>query len=111
VRNKKFTEEFYLLGYNAVQSVESQLMVWRNTLPPSSGSKNKPSKKSNETICIPIDKIYYIHVRFEVFTVVVLKGIFFWDTQRHIPEEDTLYYIHINTIHNTGRWSLLSRTT
>jgi hypothetical protein len=28
-----------------VQSVESQLMFQRNMLPPSSGSKNKPSKK------------------------------------------------------------------
>jgi hypothetical protein len=33
-------EEFYLLGYNAMQSVESQLMFGRNTLPPSLVSKN-----------------------------------------------------------------------
>jgi hypothetical protein len=39
------TEEFCLLGYNAVQSGESQLMLWRKILPPSSGSKSKLSKK------------------------------------------------------------------
>jgi hypothetical protein len=38
-------DEYYLLGYNAVQSVESQPTFRRNLLPPSSGSKNKPSKK------------------------------------------------------------------
>jgi hypothetical protein len=43
--NKIINEEFYLLGYNAVYSVESQLMFRRNIAPPSSGSKNKPSKK------------------------------------------------------------------
>jgi hypothetical protein len=34
--------EYHLLGYNAV---ESQLTFRRNMSPPSSGSKNKPSKK------------------------------------------------------------------
>jgi hypothetical protein len=38
-------EEFYLLGYNALLSVESQVTFRRNTLPPSSGFKNKSSKK------------------------------------------------------------------
>jgi hypothetical protein len=38
-------EEFCLLGYNAVQSVESQSVLRRNMSPPSSGSKNNPSKK------------------------------------------------------------------
>jgi hypothetical protein len=37
-------EEFYLLGYNAVQSVGSQATFQRIMSPPSSGSKNKPSK-------------------------------------------------------------------
>jgi hypothetical protein len=39
-------EEYYILGYSAVQSVESQRMFRRNTSPPISGSKNRPSKKS-----------------------------------------------------------------
>jgi hypothetical protein len=30
-------EQYFLLGGNAVQSTESQLMFWRNILPPSSG--------------------------------------------------------------------------
>jgi hypothetical protein len=38
-------EEFYLLGCNTMQSIESQLMFWRNMSSPSSGLKNKPSKK------------------------------------------------------------------
>jgi hypothetical protein len=37
-------EEFHLLGYNSVQSSESQQTFRRNMWPPSSGSKNKPSK-------------------------------------------------------------------
>jgi hypothetical protein len=39
------SEQSYLLGYNNVQSTESQLTFRRNMLPPSSGSKNKPSMK------------------------------------------------------------------
>jgi hypothetical protein len=38
-------EEFYLLGYNAVYFVGSQPTFRRNMSPPSTGSKNKPSKK------------------------------------------------------------------
>jgi hypothetical protein len=38
-------EEYCLLGYNAVQSVESQQTFRRNVSPPSSGSKDKASKK------------------------------------------------------------------
>jgi hypothetical protein len=34
-------EEFYLLGYNAVQSGESQQRFRRNITPPSSGLKSK----------------------------------------------------------------------
>jgi hypothetical protein len=37
--------EFYLLGHNAMYSVESQPTFRRNLSPPSSGSKNKLSKK------------------------------------------------------------------
>jgi hypothetical protein len=39
-------KNFCLLGYNAMQSVESQQTFRRNMSPPSSGSKNKPSKKT-----------------------------------------------------------------
>jgi hypothetical protein len=38
-------EQFYLLEYNDVQSVESQPTSWRNMSPPSSALKNKPSKE------------------------------------------------------------------
>jgi hypothetical protein len=37
--------EPYLLGYNAPQSVESQLAFRANMSPSSSGSKNNPNKK------------------------------------------------------------------
>jgi hypothetical protein len=40
-----YVENYYLLGYNAVWSIVSQLKFWRNISSPSSGSKNKPSKK------------------------------------------------------------------
>jgi hypothetical protein len=36
---------FCLLGYNAVQSIESQPTFRRNMSPPSSGSEKEPSKK------------------------------------------------------------------
>jgi hypothetical protein len=39
-------EDFYRLGYKAVQSGESQPILPRNISPPSSGSKSKPSKSS-----------------------------------------------------------------
>jgi hypothetical protein len=38
-------KELYLLWYNAMYSVESQPTFQRNVSPPSSGSKNKASKK------------------------------------------------------------------
>jgi hypothetical protein len=44
-KNSVLTERFYLLRYNVVWSVGSQLTLQRNMSPPSSGSKNKPSKK------------------------------------------------------------------
>jgi hypothetical protein len=37
-------ENFYLLGYNTVQSIESQPTFRMNTSPSSSELKNKPSK-------------------------------------------------------------------
>jgi hypothetical protein len=40
-----WTEEFYLLRYNAVQSVESQQTLRRNISPTFSGLKNKAVKK------------------------------------------------------------------
>jgi hypothetical protein len=40
-----YFEEFCLLGYNAVQSVESQPTFRTNMSPPCSGSKNTPRKK------------------------------------------------------------------
>jgi hypothetical protein len=44
-RNRVEGEEFYLLGYNELQSLKSELTFRRDLSPPYSGSKNKPIKK------------------------------------------------------------------
>jgi hypothetical protein len=51
-------DEFYILRYNAVQSVENHLKFRRNISPLSSGSKCNPSKKPAEAdrkpnLCLP----------------------------------------------------------
>jgi hypothetical protein len=46
MKTQRKNEEYYLLGYNAVQSVKCQPTFRRNISPPSSGSKNKLSKKA-----------------------------------------------------------------
>jgi hypothetical protein len=43
--NFSYKEDYQLLGYNAVQSVECQPMFRRNISPLSSGRKNKLRKK------------------------------------------------------------------
>jgi hypothetical protein len=45
IRNKEFQEKWYLLGCNAIHSGSSPTFR-RNVLPPSSGSKMTPSKKT-----------------------------------------------------------------
>jgi hypothetical protein len=52
VLNSRGYEELWLLGYNAVQSVESQLAFRKKMWPSFLGSKNKPSKKPEE-LCLP----------------------------------------------------------
>jgi hypothetical protein len=42
--------EFYPLGYNAGESVDSQPTFWRNMSPPSSWSKNMPSTKPEDML-------------------------------------------------------------
>jgi hypothetical protein len=44
-------EEFRLIRYNAVQSTESQPTFQRNMSPPSSRSKDDPSKKPVKQSC------------------------------------------------------------
>jgi hypothetical protein len=45
---------FYLLGYNAVWSVESRPIFRRNISTPSSGPKNKPSMKPESRALLAI---------------------------------------------------------
>jgi hypothetical protein len=67
-------EQNYLLGYNAVWSVESQPTLRRNISPPSSEAKNKQSKI--EAICSS-----------------ETSGDFQRTTRRYIPEDSTLRII------------------
>jgi hypothetical protein len=46
LNEKKIPEEVSLLGYNAMQTIESQPVFWRNMSPSSSVPKSKPTKKS-----------------------------------------------------------------
>jgi hypothetical protein len=39
-------QEYYLPGYNDVQSAESQPTFWRNMSPPSSGSKKNANEET-----------------------------------------------------------------
>jgi hypothetical protein len=58
-------EEFYLLGYNGMYSVETQPTFRRNMWPLSSGSQKKPNKKATCSAC------YLLHVGF-------VLGLFFY---------------------------------
>jgi hypothetical protein len=46
ISNKFIIEEIYLLVFNAEEPAESQVTFQRSISPPSSGSKNIPSKKA-----------------------------------------------------------------
>jgi hypothetical protein len=51
ISNNKKDEEYHLLGYNALKSVESQPAFRRNISPPSSGLKNKRTRNQRESTC------------------------------------------------------------
>jgi hypothetical protein len=53
----------YLLGYNTVHFVESQLTLRRNMSPPYSGSKNKPSKKQGATWFMLVGRLNFNGLR------------------------------------------------
>jgi hypothetical protein len=66
-------EEFYLLAHNAMYFVESQPTFRKNTSPPSSGLRSKPSKQpSKQSVCC-------------------LLVCFYQTARLHIPEDSTLY--------------------
>jgi hypothetical protein len=84
-------QDYCLLGYNAVQSVESQPAFWRNMSPPSSGS-NKPST-------IPAWK--------QVASSNTSVD-FQWTIQRYIPEDSTVHNYYCENLKSYINLSLLA---
>jgi hypothetical protein len=83
-------QEYYLLGYNAVKSVESRPTFRRKIYPPSSESKNKSSK-------IPAQKQVASRattLKMEAICLSETSVDFLRITRRYIPED--------NTPHNTA---------
>jgi hypothetical protein len=86
-------EEYHLLGYNAVQSVESQPTFRRNILPPFSGSKNKQAE-----LCLPPAytlvscSAYFSTMKMEAICSSETSVDFQRTTRRHTPEDSTLHY-------------------
>jgi hypothetical protein len=90
-------EEYGLLGYIATQSIESQLMLQRNILPPSSGS-NKLSKASVRKLVASRVPLAFFLVSCSVYPILKMEAIcssemlvhFQQITWLHIPEDSTL---------------------
>jgi hypothetical protein len=86
-------EEYRLLGYNAMWFVESQPTFRRSMLLPSSGSKNKPSKKPvfASHFMLVSCLVYFSTLKMEA-TCFSGKSVHFqWTTRRYIPEDKTLH--------------------
>jgi hypothetical protein len=94
-KKEQITEEYCLLGYNTVWSVENQPAFRRNILPPSSGSKNKVSKKPE--LCLPPAftlvscSAYSSTLKMEAICSSETSVDFQRTTQRYIPEDGTLH--------------------
>jgi hypothetical protein len=90
-------EECYLLGYSAVQSVEIQPTFRKNISPPSSGSKNKPSKKEAWELCLPFSftlvscSAYFSSLKMEATRSSETLVDFQRTTWRYVPDYSTLH--------------------
>jgi hypothetical protein len=86
----KYRQEFCPPGYNTILSIESQPTFQRNMSPPSSGSKNKLSKK----FCFHSGfLITSFDLKMEV--IFLWSAVHFrWTTQRYIVE-DIIFFIYI----------------
>jgi hypothetical protein len=96
-------EECYLLGYNAVYSVESQPMFRRNTSPPSSGSKNKPSKKPAWKQVA--SRAYSSTLKIEAICSSE-TSVYFQRTARHYIAQDST--LHNRSCENLKLWFYIS---
>jgi hypothetical protein len=91
-RGNKNLEESYLLGYNAMYRTESQPTFRRNMSPPSSGSKNKPSKNLLATFFMLVtfltsSSTLNMEATCSSKTLVGFR----WTTRRYIKEDRTLH--------------------
>jgi hypothetical protein len=86
--NAFLSEEYYLLVYNAMQSVESQPTFRRNMIP-SSGSKNKPSEKpASKQVAT---SAYFSTPKMEAICSSETSVDFQRTTRRYIPEDSSLH--------------------
>jgi hypothetical protein len=84
--------EFYLLGYNALQSIDSQLTYRRNMSPASSEPKNKPRKNpawkqgaSSALHCL----FFFLEDGGDIFLRNVLN--FHRTARRYMPQDRSFY--------------------
>jgi hypothetical protein len=85
-------EDFYLLGFNVVNSDENQLAFWRNTSLPPSGSKSEPRMKPARIRQHPLNHIRFL-LGLSFFPegrgdILLQRSRLTFTAQRYIPETE-----------------------